>query len=58
VVSGHSLAAGLALRHALAHPAQVRGLVLISPAFLQQRAPWYARLAAGRADAASSRRSR
>lgn len=45
LVIGHSLAAGLALRHALAFPARVRGLVLISPAFLQRRAPWYARLA-------------
>lgn len=45
LVIGHSLAAGLALRHALAFPAQVRGLVLISPAFLQRRAPWYAQLA-------------
>jgi nucleoside-diphosphate-sugar epimerase/pimeloyl-ACP methyl ester carboxylesterase len=38
---GHSLGAGLAVRYAHAHPEQVRGVVLVSPAFLQRRAsPW------------------
>ncbi|NUP12238.1 MAG: alpha/beta fold hydrolase [Polyangiaceae bacterium] len=35
---GHSLGAALAVRYAHAHPDQVAGLALVSPAFLQRRA--------------------
>lgn len=41
----HSLGTGVALRYAEKHPERVAGLVLISPFFLQSRAPWYLRFA-------------
>lgn len=44
-IVAHSLSTGTAVRYANAHPDRVRSLVLISPAFLQQRAPWYLRRA-------------
>lgn len=38
ILVGHSLGAGAAVRFAAEHPGRVAGLVLVSPAFLQQRA--------------------
>jgi len=37
---GHSLGAALAVRHADAHPNEVRALVLIAPSFLMKPASW------------------
>ncbi len=42
----HSLSTGTALRYATSNPDGVRRLTLISPFFLQRRAPWYLRCAA------------
>ncbi|AKF10033.1 alpha/beta fold hydrolase [Sandaracinus amylolyticus] len=46
VLVGHSLGAGLALRFAARRPQRVSRLVLVSPAFLQRRAPAMLRCAA------------
>ncbi|UJR86545.1 alpha/beta fold hydrolase [Sandaracinus amylolyticus] len=46
VLVGHSLGAGLALRFAARWPQRVSRLVLVSPAFLQRRAPATLRCAA------------
>lgn len=40
---GHSYSSGLALRLAQSAPEKVRELILISPFFLQARAPWFLR---------------
>lgn len=40
VLVGHSLGTEAAIEYALRHPDRISRLVLISPAFLQQRAPW------------------
>ena len=42
----HSYASGLALRLAKRNPDMVHGLVLISPFFVQERAPWLLRMPA------------
>lgn len=42
----HSLSTGIALRFAAEHPDAIRSLTLVSPFFLQRRAPWYLRCAA------------
>lgn len=44
-ILAHSLSTGIALRFAATFPERVRELVLISPFFIQQRAPWYLRFA-------------
>jgi pimeloyl-ACP methyl ester carboxylesterase/nucleoside-diphosphate-sugar epimerase len=46
VLVGHSAGTALALRYAHAHPERVAGLVLVSPYFLQRRAPWHLRVPA------------
>jgi nucleoside-diphosphate-sugar epimerase/pimeloyl-ACP methyl ester carboxylesterase len=43
VLVAHSLGCDPAIRFATAHPEKISGLVLISPYFLQQRAPWLVR---------------
>jgi pimeloyl-ACP methyl ester carboxylesterase/nucleoside-diphosphate-sugar epimerase len=47
VLVGHSLGTAAALEHASADPGRVRGLVLVSPFFLQRTAPWFLRLPGG-----------
>jgi pimeloyl-ACP methyl ester carboxylesterase/nucleoside-diphosphate-sugar epimerase len=44
VLVGHSRGAAMAVRYAHAHPGKVRGVVLVSPAFLQRAAPVYLKL--------------
>lgn len=43
VLVAHSLACDIALRYATAHPDRVAGLVLVAPAFLRDRGPWWLR---------------
>ena len=45
VLVAHSLSTGIVVRFAARHAARVRGLVLISPYFLQRAAPWFLRFA-------------
>ena len=44
VLVGHSRGAGMALAFARRHPDKVKGLVLVSPFFLQGRPPWFLRI--------------
>ncbi|MFF4990386.1 alpha/beta fold hydrolase [Streptosporangium saharense] len=49
VLVGHSFGCGPVLRHALAHPERVSGVVLLAPAFLQAPSGWLTRSAVGAA---------
>ncbi|MER7130671.1 alpha/beta fold hydrolase [Streptosporangium saharense] len=49
VLVGHSFGCGPVLRHVLAHPGRVSGVVLLAPAFLQAPSGWPARSAVGAA---------
>ena len=44
-IIAHSLSTGIAVRYARKHPDRVGELVLVSPFFVQARAPWYLRFA-------------
>ncbi|WP_280458087.1 alpha/beta fold hydrolase [Nocardia carnea] len=44
ILVGHSLGCLPVLRYAAAHPDRISGLVLVAPAFLQNRASWVTRL--------------